>query len=636
MKNPLNPTEEQAVVAHLVRHKTEIETATKRLRSLWLELYKNYRIFKASNKKDWQSKVWVPKTFTVIETIASRTTAHNPKFTLRALQSSALEFFTSNQKEIDEAIASGKEAELDIKKVPKPMPEPKVTSAQDILEAYLTHVFTENKLKHKIRLWDKGRLTYGSYHIKIDPNIITTKRLRKEEDEKEEREIEEEVFKSILPNVYTIDVFDFYIHPLEENLDTAYAVGHKRDEVTINELDEDTYFNQEKVEELCGNSVMVDSVSEKLSKDTMVTQNATKKIKKDSFGLYEYWGKYSLTGNPEDEKEYIISMVDNAVVVRFEENTNEDANGNPVRPFVAMHDQPVPGEYYAIGEAEPIMSLQEELNSLRNTRGDYNNSVLYPEWVVRKNSGINPFQLVHKPNNIIQANEMSDIQSLQKSAVPQSGYQEEEIINRDIQDVSATTNYAQPGATSAFTDTVTGASMRTKEQSTRMQLKIEYLDDAVAELGRKILLIAAHNVQGDLEIPKGENEFLTIYSEAFKKMARGFSPQVVTGSMAADTPSEKRNEAIARGNISMQYAQAGVPVNLANEYKNIMESGFNVKDMDSLLGDTTAKPVLEEGAQDPNAQQQPPPQEGGQVPAPIQGDASANFPQDGPPQVPAL
>jgi len=230
------------------------------------------------------------------------------------------------------------------------------------------------------------------------------------------------------------------------------------------------------------------------------------------------------------------------------------------------------------------MSLQEEINHLRNTREDYNNSVLYPEWLLKKNSGINPFQLIHKPNNIILVDNLSDIQPLPKDSVPQSSYNEEQAINRDIQDTSSTTNFSQPGASSAFTDTVTGASMRQSEQNTRMQLKIEYLDEAVSRLGRKILLYAAHYAEDSIEVPK-DDEFIKIYKDTFKKIAQGFNPVVVTGSMSADTPSERRNEAIARGNISLQYKGAGVPVDLTKEYLNIMKEGFNIKDEKSLLGE---------------------------------------------------
>ena len=295
----------------------------------------------------------------------------------------------------------------------------------------------------------------------------------------------------------------------------------------------------------------------------------------------------------EDQKEYIISIVDGSLLVRFEENLVRDANGEVVRPFVAMHDQPVPGEYFAIGEAESIMSLQDEINHIRNLRVDFNNSVLYPEWIIRKGSGINPFQLIHKPNNIIQADNINDIQPLKKDTVPNSGYREEDFLNRDFQDTTSTTNFAQPGATSAFTDTATGAKQRQQEQNTRMRLKIEYLDDAISELGRKILIYAADAIEDSIEVPDGD-DFIGIYKETFEKLAKGFSPQVVSGSMSADTPSEKRNEAIARGNISLQYAQAGVPVNLTEEYKNIMENGFDVKDPNSLILEQQA-PVGPEG-----------------------------------------
>lgn len=577
------------IVGHVNAFVDDVRNATTRLRQTWLELYRNYRVFKATNKKDWQAKLWIPKTFTIIEQIASRTTAHNPKFNLSALQASALQWFTSNQAEIDEAIATNKEAENNREVLPVAIPEASVMSSKDILEAYLLYVFAEKKLKQKIRLWDKGRLIYGTYHVKISTDILTEKRVRKSKDEEgNEIEFEEEVFKNVLPNIDTVDIFDFIIHPKETHLDTAYAVAHKRDEVSITELDDDTYFNLDQIRS--GSYYVAPPMSEEISKENVVSQDSQKKINKDSFQLVEYWGRYSETGNPEDEKEYIITVADGGLLVRYEENTVRDANGEVVRPFVAMHDQPVPGEYYAIGEAESVMSLQEEINHLRNTRVDFNNSTLYPEWKIRKNSGINPFQLVHKPNNIIMADNLNDLEPLQKDTVPLSSYKEEDFLNRDFQDASSTTNFAQPGATSALTDTVTGAKIRQEEQNTRIRLKIEYLDDAVSELGRKILIFAAHEAQGNLEVRKGD-EFVEIYKDTFKDLSKGFSPQVVSGSMAADTPSEKRNEAIARGNISMQYAQAGVPVNLAEEYENIMKEGFGVKDIKSLMGEGQAQPL---------------------------------------------
>lgn len=575
-KTNLSASEQAECVAYIKDFKQNILNATVRLRSIWLELYKNYRIFKARDKKEWQSKLWIPKTFTVIEQIASRTTAHNPKFNLKALQSSALQLFTTNQEEIDEALIINKAFDNGDRDVtPANVPAPKVTSSRDILEAYLLYVFTENQLKKKIRLWDKGRLIYGTYHVKLEPKIITERRIRKVEDDESETEVEEEVFKNILPDISIVDIFDLLIHPDEEDIDTAPGVIHKRDKMCYDDLDEETYFNLDIIEGIKTS----DDISEDIQKRQVIQDNVQQRVNKDNFTAYEYWGKYK-------GKEMIMTSVDDKVLIRFEENPVKDIRGNPERPFVAMHDQPVPGEYYAIGEAEPIISLQEEINHIRSTRADFNNSVLYPEWLVRKGSGVNPFQLVHKPNNIVLVANIDDVQPLKKDSVPQSGYNEEDSINRDIQDTTSTTNFAQPGATSAFTDTASGASMRQSEQNTRMQLKIEYLDEAVSRLGRKILLYAAHYAEDSIEVPD-EDEFIKIYKNTFKKIAQGFNPVVVTGSMAADTPSERRNEAIARGNISQQYFNLGVPVDLTKEYLNIMKEGFNVKDEESLLGEGT-------------------------------------------------
>ena len=583
-KNTLSPEEEAKVLGYVNDFVSDVEAATSRLRRTWLTLYKNYRIFQMEGKQSWQSNLWIPKTFTAIEQIASRTTAHNPKFDLVALQSSSLQFFTSNQEEIDEAIATNKEAELNPALTPVEVPEADVMSSRDVLSAYLSWAFTEKKLKKLIRLWDKGRLIYGSYHVKVDIDVLTESREREEERDGETVTIKEDVFKNVLPEINTIDIFDFLIHPLEANgIDAAYAVGHKRDEAKISEFDEETYFNLDKIDPSRSKD---DTFSEELQKDQVVANEVQKRIDPNSFTAIEVWGRLSLTGEQEDEKEYIITVANGQQVIRFEENKHTDSQGKTIRPFVAMHDQPVPGEYYAIGEAEPIMSLQKEMNDLRNTRADFNMSVLYPEWLVRNESGINPTQLVHKPNNIILTDDLDAIRPVPKDNVPISSYNEENALNVDIQDTTSTTNFAQPGATSAFTDTASGAAMRQQEQNTRMKLKIEYLDDAVSELGRKILLFAKDSIEDSIEIPN-EDEFITVFKDNFKQMAQGFSPVVVSGSMAADTPEERRNEAIARGNISVQYFDKGVPVNLTEEYKNVMEK-FGVEDTSKLLIDQPA------------------------------------------------
>lgn len=593
-KTKLTADQQANVVQHVIKHATDITNATQQLRNTWLQLYKNYRIFKARDKEAWQSKLWIPKTFTAIEQIASRTTAHNPRFNLKALQSSALQFYTANQNEIDEAIATNQEAEQDDTKIQTEVPEPIVQSSRDILEAYLIYIFYEQKLKHKIRLWDKGRLIYGSYHTKIDIEALTETRVREsKDDEGNEVEIEEKVLKALLPDINTVDVFDFLIHPFEQHVDTAYCVIHKNDNTSINELDQETYFNLDLIDPSQLKSS--DYESDELAKRAVIANDNSKKIDKYSFGTKEYWGRYSLTGEAEDVKEYIITVAFDKVLIRFEENKYRYPSGRVFRPFVGAHNQPVPGEYYAIGDAEPIMSLQDEMNHLRNTRQDFNNSVLYPEWLVQKDSGVNPLHLQHKPNNIILTQDMNAVQPLKKDSVPVSSYREEDALNRDIQETTSTTNFAQPGASSAFTDTASGASLRQQEQNTRMKLKIEYLDDAVSELGQKILLMVAHELEDNdtVEIPDGD-DFHEVYAQAFKKMAKGFSPVVISGSMAADTPSEKRNQAIARGNISLQYQKAGVPVNLEDEYKNIMKEGFNVKDVDSLILNEVSPEVPQE------------------------------------------
>jgi len=88
----------------------------------------------------------------------------------------------------------------------------------------------------------------------------------------------------------------------------------------------------------------------------------------------------------------------------------------------------------------------------------------------------------------------------------------------------------------------------------------------------------------------GEQTFLGIYKDHFKKMAPLFRPVVVSGSTSADTPTEKRNDAIAKGNIAQTFAAAGVPVDLKFFFEDIMRDGFNITQTEQLFTQPDAAP----------------------------------------------
>jgi hypothetical protein len=155
--------------------------------------------------------------------------------------------------------------------------------------------------------------------------------------------------------------------------------------------------------------------------------------------LLEWWMKYDLDGDGIDEECQII-IANRTVVVR--------AVANPYyhqkRPLIKVCFCKVPGEWYGIGLIEPVMSLINQLTTVRRQRLDNITLILNRMWKVKSTADIDPTKLIATPNGIILVDNMDDIQSLEVIDVTQSSYQDCNQILNDI--FSATVPQALTGS----------------------------------------------------------------------------------------------------------------------------------------------------------------------------------------------
>ena len=147
--------------------------------------------------------------------------------------------------------------------------------------------------------------------------------------------------------------------------------------------------------------------------------------------LLEWWMKYDLDGDGIDEEVQII-IANRTVLVR--------AIANPFhhqkRPLIKVNFCKVPSEWYGIGLIEPVMSLINQLITVRRQRLDNVTLILNRMWKVRSTADINPTKLVATPNGVILVDNMDDVMPLEVQDVTGSSAQD---CNQILSDIFAAT-----------------------------------------------------------------------------------------------------------------------------------------------------------------------------------------------------
>jgi hypothetical protein len=143
--------------------------------------------------------------------------------------------------------------------------------------------------------------------------------------------------------------------------------------------------------------------------------------------LIEYWGPYDLdgSGNP---CECQIVIANRTVVVRAVPNPYHHQK----RPLVKVCFTNVPGEWFGLGLLEPVISLQNELNTVRRQRLDNINLCINRMWKVLSTADIDVDKLVSQPGGVILTDDMAALEALAPQEVTQSAFTDAEKIAQDM------------------------------------------------------------------------------------------------------------------------------------------------------------------------------------------------------------
>lgn len=462
---------------------------------IWKRSYNNWRGILDQSLYPWRSKLFIPWSFTVVETIIPKVFARDPKW--RAI-SRSVDF-----------------------------PEDGPQTVQDLLNYQWDRMGMRLKMYDYIKdslMFSKGYAKVGwKFQMKdktfMEPIVGKDDKITFEKKQKSEVEYDD-------PMVEIIDPYDIYVDPDATSLDDAAYVIHRKT-VPLREVKNNpNYSNVQKIDQKA-------YADQYLDKQARYNDNIPQKDKhKDLVEILEYWGA--------DDR--LIVVANRGVVLR---DTPNPYNHKKL-PFVELDDYRDPHRYYGQSELSVMDPLQREINSIRNQRRDYDNLALNP--VIRMVPGVlrNPNSAVMAPGNVWM---VTDLNSMDVFELPQLQGSASEIEERTAQDIKMTVAIDEIGIglmpenpqRRSATEVVTAQSMAGK----RFAIKIALLEEAVKKIGQMIFALNQQFLDRERMIQIVGERGATEWVQLGPEDVRGeYIIDIETGSMLPKDEIAARQEAV--------------------------------------------------------------------------------------------
>ncbi len=543
-------------------------------RGVLYEIYKEYRSFTQEKVADWSSTFKVNKAHEIVNKLLPRIIAKNPRW----LVNLRTDEFRDEDKLLtwEELVARQQE----------------LTQAALVVQDYLTYIFDRYNLKEPVRLWAKNMLIYGNSYAKVKFKFETA-RVRNNDWVIEEKVIGE------YPTIDAKSWTDIYVDPRYVLLEDAPAIIEVISNVRLADLKrkKDKYINLDKIEDLPNATDFDEDEDGSKSRIYEVTGIPTGEITgwvdKDSLTMRTFYGKYALEW--EDEKLYRVSTVNDMIVIEFEEITCI-----PFEDIKAFDDTETNNAVWVV---EPIMSLQRELNFKKNSASEYINQSLNRSYIWSPNSGVNPADLISRPNNIIATTKdaitaQNNLIEMPHREINSSYFQEQNDIERQIQAQTFTVDTTANKSNQALTNTATGARIKFFESNVVIDELRKHFEEGLERLSYKLLEATFENMEDNIVIKKLWDEgYWEIKKELLRDAFARYSIKIEVNSSSFDDVESRREDAIGFFNTLVLWAQAWVPVNFEEGLRDVINT-FEKKDPDRLI-----KPAQEVEAEAQQAQQ---------------------------------
>lgn len=353
------------------------------------------------------------------------------------------------------------------------------------------------------------------------------------------------------PWVEKVSPYDFFISPGATNIDDASYVIFKQERDLESLKKNSNYKNLDKLEF----ALSQDNDQYKEAQRGSLSRSTPRKDKNKNVVVYEYYGKLKIGDKEED---YFVVLANNEIILRLEKLEEIYPCG---KPFVAFHDERMPLDFWSIGEIEPLIPMQDELDTLRNQRIDNRNLIINHMWLVNKNAGIEWEDFVSRPGGTIACDDVSAVKPLPVNDTTSKSVEEEAIIKQDMDRTSGVFpgmmgQLQNPvGGGGNINQTARGFLASIEQAGTKMQYKLDNLDDALRELGQKLLKLNAKYIDEEQRVRivgKSGVKFEKISVDDIKKE---YDLRVEGGSTQPQNKETRLQRSLELMNIVLPYAQ---------------------------------------------------------------------------------
>lgn len=485
---------------------------------IWKRSYNNWRGVLDQSIYPWRSKLFIPWSFTVVETIIPKVFARDPKWRVISRAPSAA---ASMETLVQDGIVQS------------------TPDQASVISSLLSYQWDRMGMRLKMYDFIKDSIMYSKGYAKVTWNFQTKDKTIMEPKvgkgdkitftKRTKRDVEYDD-----PMVEIIDPFSVYVDPDATSLDDAEYLIHRKNVPLAKLKQNPNYQNVDKIadDETIKGVKTSNYTHDYLDDETRYNGNAPQKDgHKNLVEILEYW-----------EQDRLIVLANRSVVLRDSPNPY---NHKKI-PFVDLDDYRDPHKYYGQSELSVMDPLQREINAIRNQRRDYDNLALNP--VVRMVPGTlrNPNSAVMAPGNVWM---VSDLASMDVFALPQLQGTASEIEERTAQDIKMSVAIDEIGIgllpenpqRRSATEVVTAQSQAGK----RIAIKIALLEEAVKKIGRLVFALNQQFLDQERIIQivgeRGATEWIQLSPEDIRG---DYFVDIETGSMLPKDEIAARQEAI--------------------------------------------------------------------------------------------
>ena len=435
----------------------------------WMRHHRLYRSYVELDKTDWRSKVFMPYSFSIIETVAPRLLSEVPKFVVMPMSPDDVESALAMESLMDRS-TSATDLYLELTKAVKSALKYgtgilknfhrrdiyRAQRAQPIFEPVTLMMPTPQLgMDGQPAMSLDGNMMFSDREVTIDNRQVGTQM------------VPYEYVGYDGPASVFVDLFNFWVAPEATDMEDARYVIHR----TYKEMGEVLRLVNEGVYQLPPSMTpedVTDVDDEPLSRrlQAIGIGGSSADTTRKPVELLEFWTK--------DGR--VATMANRKAVLRHDQNPFNHG----MKPFSRFVDYLQEGEFYGVGEIEAIEGLQDVQNALVNSRVDNVKLNVHSMFAINKEAVKDPRHLQVRPGGVVEIQGDFPVseafQRIDFGDVTASAFAEVAEMERQIERVTGVTAYQTGTDSPSLNDTATGVALISEQGNTKFAMKLRLIE----------------------------------------------------------------------------------------------------------------------------------------------------------------